>query len=188
MAFLQTKTNRNLYVGVAHPITIHIADESDENIILNSNDLIINKIDNGKYTIQANKTGKTKLRVNGKTFGQTFYFDVKKIPTPTATLNQPSNELALTKALWQQQKSLLAEVKGFDFETDCHIESFVFTYLPQREDAVVITNNSAFFNSQIIDVQQLAKLKDVIHFTEIKAKCAGDMESRLLNTMVFEIR
>jgi hypothetical protein len=188
MAFLQTKINQNLYVGVAHQISVHVAECDDENIKLSSNDLIINKIENGKYIIQADKTGKVKLRVDGKTFGQTFYFDVKNIPRPLAILDQQNNENTMTKEKWALQKSLIAEVKDFDFETDCKVESFVFTYIPQREDAVEITNSSANFNAQIIDIQKITKPKDVIHFTEIKAKCQGDTEARLLNTMVFEIR
>lgn len=84
--------------------------------------------------------------------------------------------------------SLAAVLKDFDFNAKCSVQSFTLHYIPKREDAIELKSQGSFFSSRVRGAVQAAKRGDQYAFTNVKARCPGDIAARSVNGLVFQIK
>lgn len=184
---IETPTSRILYQNIEKGFSVNMAKEELSNIKLSSKNLIINQLENGKFTLKATKTGKAYLKISGNHFSQIFDFKVKSLPTPLIKLGGKLLEGTLTPNEFLQYQNLQATVPDFDEAIDYEISSFVFHYLPKNEDEIELLQQGSAFSAEAKALQQKAKSGDIFYLTDIVAKYNGQ-EINGLNTLVFVIK
>ncbi|MCP4443466.1 MAG: hypothetical protein GY810_31570 [Aureispira sp.] len=95
---------------------------------------------------------------------------------------------AMKAAEFKIYNSLAAVLKDFDFEAKCSIQSFTLHYIPKREDAIELKGMGAYFTRTISRAVQAAKRGDQYAFTDVKARCPGDIAARRVNGLTFQIK
>ncbi len=177
------------YIGVDNPISVAAAGVSSNDLRVNATGVTLSG-SGSKYTVTAKTPGDATIAVSGGGLNQSFAFRVKRIPDPVAQLpiGTGGGGGAIGNGTFKAVSSLVAVLKGFDFDAKCAIQSFNFTYLPKRQDPVVYPNSGGSYNSNISGAVQKAKPGDTYYFDEVKARCPGDDAGRLINSLVFTIK
>lgn len=177
------------YIGVDNPISVAAAGVSSNDLRVNATGVTLSG-SGSKYTVTAKTPGDATIAVSGGGLNQSFAFRVKRIPDPVAQLpiGTGGGGGAIGNGTFKAVSSLVAVLKGFDFDAKCAIQSFNFTYLAKRQDPVVYPNSGGSYNSNISGAVQKAKPGDTYYFDEVKARCPGDDAGRLINSLVFTIK
>lgn len=178
-----------VYIGVENPVTI-VKPKTYTQVYLEGEGNIEHKKD-GKYFVKVNKAGKTNLVVANPTTGHKipFVFYKKPIPQPNLQLGgYTKSDGEINKNVFQQQKSLKAVLKDFDFDATCHVQSFYLYHIPKREDAIEYSNEGSSFSKEILHAIQQASDGDQYIFTNAKAICPGDKAGRYISSLSFQIK
>ena len=68
------------------------------------------------------------------------------------------------------------------------LAGFELVYAPKREDPIVVINGSGSFTSESKGLLNRAKPGDAYYFNNVRARCPGDVTSRKINSLVFQIK
>ncbi len=175
------------YIGVDNPVTISIPGNDSENILVEC--LACNiKGWKGRYTVTAKKPGEAKVivSVDGRPPTE-FKFRVKRIPDPVARLSRNSGG-SIGVGEFKNQGGLGAFLDHFDFDAKCKVQGFNLTYIERGKTQVSSANAGARYNNESKDLINKAKPGDTYLFTNVKAKCPGDLAGRRINSLAFMIK
>jgi hypothetical protein len=115
-------------------------------------------------------------------------FVVKRIPDPIAAINGTVTEGQISTGTLKAVQGIGAVLKDFYFQgVRFDVTSFECVYIPRRQDARIVINNGARFNSQVSGFIQGCKPGDQIIFRKIKAS-GPDGSTRNLNSIPLEIK
>ena len=112
---------------------------------------------------------------------------MKRIPDPVAKLGRKKGG-TMSPAEFRAQEGVLWALENFDFEAQCKILGFEMARVPKKDDAKIEKNSGGRFRGGAVTIKDAAKRGDTYFFSDIKAKCPGDIHGRELNPMVFKIR
>ena len=151
------------YAGVENPLSVSAAGvPSDQVLVSANNGLVLEKISNGKYRINA-------------------------IPNPVVMMgNKLGGEISAAEIKVHQ--GLRTVLENFDFDALCRIQSFEVTRAPKGDEVRSATNRGASYQANAQRIINQARRKDVFYFDKIKVRCPGDDHNRTLNSLIFHIK
>ena len=165
-----------------------MAGVSNEAITLSSSDLRIRKVNDGKYIHHGIETGTAHVIVEAPNVPkQIFTFRVKGMPNPVTRLGN-QNSGALLSGTFKAQAGIGAWIDNFDIDARCKVISFDMTWVSKDKDPITLTNLGARFQKEANELIMKAKVGDRYFFDQVRAKCPGDKEARLINSLAFSIK
>lgn len=175
------------YIGVENPITIAAAGVPSEQLKVSCSGATM--VGSGsKRTIKVDKQGTAIISLSGGGLEKTdFEFRVKRIPDPIVKLGNKVDGL-IGSGEMKAQKGLIPELVGFDFGARCDIQSYTLYYTRTRQDPVEIQGTGNSFPQNVLNVITQAKPGDQYAFTEVKARCPGDITARRVNGLSFKVK
>ena len=179
-----------LYIGVDNPVRLELAGVNPTEIRAEifGGAGKIQKSGDKDYIVTVTKPGAVKIKLSGTGLQpREFDYIAKRIPDPIARLSNSTGGMMGTGEI-KAQGGLGAFLDNFDFDARCNIQGFNLTRIPQRADPVEVVNAGPRFNANSIRLIRNAKPGDVYYFTNVKAKCPGDIAGRKINSLVFKIR
>lgn len=177
-----------MYVGVDNPLSISVAGVPSHRTVVRADGTPLQHLSGSKYMARPTTTGRAKIKISAPGMAEeVFEYRIKRIPDPTPSLsgNTGGN---IKAAEFRVQEGIYPELKDFDFDARCKVIGFEMVRVPKSGDAQMVLNNGGKFNSVVKQLVQKAKARDRYYFDNIKAKCPGDVHSRKLNSMVFNIK
>jgi gliding motility-associated protein GldM len=182
------------YVGVTNPVSVAAAGVSSNALKVNCSGggCSMTKTGNGKYNVKVSSPGQTAvITVSGGGLTPTkFDYRVKRIPDPVAQIGGGPNKAGGTmrSGEFKAQKGVYADLKNFDFEARCEIQSYEMTRVPQRQDPITERQNGGSYRGRVATLVGMAKAGDVYYFDNIKARCPGDKAGRRIPGLIFKIK
>lgn len=175
------------YIGVDNPITIAAAGVPSEQLRVSCSGATM-EVSGGKRTIRVDRPGTATISLSGGGLAKTdFEFRVKRIPDPVVRLGGKIDGLIGSGEI-RAQKGLIPTLENFDFGARCDIQSYVLYYTRTRQDPVELQGTGNTFPSNVQQAIEQAKPGDQYAFTEVKAKCPGDITARRVNGLSFKVR
>lgn len=175
------------YIGVDNPITLSAAGVPSEQLRVQAEGATISG-SGARRTVQVKRQGEAKIILSGGGLAPTtFNFRVKPIPNPEVKLGGKMDGV-IRSADFRVQPGLYPELKDFVFDAKCDIQSYTLFYTPKGGDPIRYTGQGRRFTGEIADAVRRAKAGDDYVFTEVKAKCPGDVTGRRVNGLAFKIR
>ncbi|HFB99277.1 MAG TPA: gliding motility protein GldM, partial [Phaeodactylibacter sp.] len=168
------------YLGVDNPFSVSAAGVPSKDVQVSSNDVRMEKIQNGKYNVKPKRLGKAKIIVSGGGLETTFEYRVKKIPDPVIRLGR-KGQTSMKPNEFKAFKGLVALLENFDFEARCNIVGFELTRLPKKGDANMVVNRGGKYTSDTKALVNQARYGDTFFFDQIRVRCPGDEASRKIN-------
>lgn len=184
-----------LYVGVDNPIQVFQTDTSTAEIRLQANRGTLTKVANGRYVLNVNSPGTLVLRAsvdeNKPILSKTLR--VRNVPDPTPGLGTtliPSDSLPVE--VFKAQKGILAQLDNFDFEVSCAVQRYKITHVgrdPLSGELIsrTLSNAGPSFELASLELIDAAVTGDLFIFSEIEARCLGDVRPRELTPLVFHL-
>lgn len=175
------------YVGVKNPITLSAAGVPSAQLKVSCEGAQMTG-SGAKRVIKPTRKGKAYITLSGGGLEPTkFEFRVKRIPDPLVTLAKQVDG-SIKAGTFKAQLGLLPELKDFEFDATCKIQSYVLYYTPKGEDPAKIDGGGPRFSGRVKSVIQRARAGDQYAFTNVKAKCPGDTAGRRVNGLSFKIK
>jgi gliding motility-associated protein GldM len=181
------------YIGVTNPIAVSVAGVSSSQVNVSCENCNLSKVDANNYNVTvsqpANREAKVKISGGGINYAKTFR--IKSIPDPVARLAASGTFTyggAVPSGVFAASGGLLAELKNFDFDAKCSIQSFVLVHVPRREDPTQAANTGPVFSGDAARLASKAKPGDSYNVMAIKGRCPGDAAGRDLGSLSFMIR
>ncbi|MCH2042641.1 MAG: hypothetical protein MK212_00750 [Saprospiraceae bacterium] len=177
------------YVGVDNPISVSASGVPSQQLKVNCTGATM-KGSGSSRTITAKKPGDCTITLSGGGLTPTkFKFRVKKIPNPTAYLTNGKMDGQVKSGTMRVQGGIIAKLENFDFDARCKIQSYDMYYTPKRQDPVpIMGNKGGTFTGKSKKAVQQAKNGDVYQFVNVKARCPGDTNGRLINGLSFNVK
>jgi gliding motility-associated protein GldM len=180
------------YVGVTNPIAVSVAGVSSSNINVSCDGCSLSKRDANNYDATVSvPNGEAIVRISGGGINYSKKFRRKAIPDPSPRItvgdDKSSRGGMIQSGTFSVNNGLIAELKNFDFDAKCSIQSYSLVRVPRREDPQQ-ANVSGPSNSEAERLQRMARPGDTYQFMEIKARCPGDQVARSVGSMSFFIR
>lgn len=172
MAVVSPTKMNVFYRGVPNPIEVSVPGFSPEDLQVSGNGVTLKRIKPGQYeaTVRDNAKGDAKITVkaNGRTIGKPIEFRLKRIPSPTASING-KREGIVSKGKLSKAQGIAASLPNFPFDLKYKVESFDVR-LKDGEYTKTIKVKGNKFNAEV--KEKIIKLKpgSDISFTNIKAK------------------
>jgi gliding motility-associated protein GldM len=179
------------YIGVSNPVAVSAAGIPTSQLKVSMSGGDISRGSDGNYVVTCSRPGKAIITVSGGGMTANKEFRVKPIPDPVAKINVGSDDQSkggtITAAMAQNITGVIAELKNFDFDARCNIQSFVLLRVPRRDD-IQQANVSGAFGPEAQRLLAQAKPGDSYQFQAVKARCPGDVAGRSIGSMSFVIR
>lgn len=187
------------FKGLDNPITVSASGVQMRDVVVTSTGEVTLKADPsglGKYFVQVNQLGTTKINIKGKRsdgtyedFGTTTY-RLARVPDPVAMIaNKKSGTCSVSEM--KQQLAVFAKLEDFFYDVKWTVLSYRLVRVPKRgEMEAPIEVGSQFFNDHrgSADVRAMAnrlQVGDRIFFEEIKAVGPDKSDVRKLPSMSF---
>lgn len=177
------------YVGVANPITVSASGISSNKLKVAVSNGRLESKGNGKYEVFVSNIGGTAtITLSGEGLpASSFPFRIKRIPSPVAYIANSMGG-AIGDGTLKVQRAIEPRLENFDFNAKCTIQGFVMRYIARRQDPLIVTNPGGSFGGEAAGLLAKAKPGDTYAFDNIKAKCPGDIASRTINSISFNVR
>ncbi len=190
--FSASPTKMNvLYIGVPNPMSITVGDAKPGTLRASLSGGSISKSGNG-WIAKVTKQGKVTLTASGTTpegkptKSFTAEFRVKRIPDPTPTLGGKLVGGNIKKGTLKAQTGIIALLKDFDFDARFTVTSYNFMLVSKGEILPVRGISGPVLNSQVKNLLNRARPKDIAIFEKIKVK-GPDGTTRTLPSITFTI-
>jgi hypothetical protein len=182
------KTNV-LYVGVPNPIAVSAGTASIAEITMTCKKGAVVPNEAGQQTLVCTKPGLDTLIVVAPdgSVGK-FNFKIKKLPDPTPKLNGQHVSGSISAEDLKACNEIKPVFDNFGFEPKCTISGFNFSYIPKKQDPVSLVATNPKFDVKIAEQIVKGKPGDYFMFSNISAKCQGDVTPRILAPLVFLIK
>jgi gliding motility-associated protein GldM len=170
------------YIGVENPIEVSAAGASSNSLKVSLSSGDIRKKDANNYVVTVSRPGECIVTVTGDGgLSATKKFRIKAIPDPVPVLALGSEKDKkggpLPTGIIQSLGGIIAELKNFDFDAKCSIQSYVLVHVPRRDDPRQ-ANVTGPINGEAQRLLGQAKPGDSYSFMNIKARCPGDVAAR----------
>ncbi len=192
-AFVMAADKMNvLYVGIENPFSIAVEGVMTKDLeLVDATGTVQIRPSNtvGKFLLTPQSPGLVKLQIRQKSSKKVLgeqEFRLKRIPDPVVRLSSGRGKFDAGAVDYRQ--GLIAELPNFDFEAKCQVISFTLTYTRRQQDPIQIEVRGAAFEGQARAAIQAAGIGDNYTFSNIKVRCPGDANSRVVDPLVINIR
>lgn len=177
------------YIGVNNPITVAASSIASKYLELSAKNAMLKSVGNGQYTVTCSKPGKAVITVQNRKTSKTknFEFRIKRIPDPIVRLGKQTNGLMLSGE-FKAQLGLIACMDNFDFDAKCKVVAYTLYYTQKGMEPIELKGTGGRFEGEILNTTKQAKPGDQYAFTNVKARCPGDVASRKINGLSFKIK
>lgn len=183
------------YLGVENPITVAVEGIPDEVVKVHSDQVTLEKVGIGKYTVKASKPGTVKILVYGDGFETAeFEFRVKRIPDPVAAMYMKNGTYWMQGEIsaddFKQAAKLGANMGDFMFAVTTEITSFTITRVPANGEVVELRDipGNIDFSGYVRELIDAAMPGDTYYFNDVEGKFPGTDKPWKLNSLVFRIQ
>ena len=172
MAVVSPTKMNVFYKGVPNPIDVSAPGFSPEHSQVVGSNVTLKRIKPGQYEAIVGKKAKGEAKItvkaNGRNVGSPITFRLKRIPSPTASING-KKEGTMSKGKLSKAQGILASLPNFPFDLKYKVESFDVR-LKDGEYTKTIKVKGNKFTPEV--KEKIIKLKpgSDISFTNIKAK------------------
>ena len=172
MAVVSPTKMNVFYRGVPNPIEISVPGYSPEDLSVSGTNVTLKRIKAGQYeaTVRDKAKGVSKITVkaNGRTIGKPIEFRLKRIPSPSASING-KKEGVMSKGKLSKAQGIAATLPNFPFDLKYTVQSFDVR-LTDGEYTKTIKVKGNKFTAEV--KEKILKLKpgSDISFTNIRAK------------------
>ena len=172
MAVVSPTKMNVFYKGVPNPIEISVPGYSPEDLTVSGTNVTLKRIKPGQYeaTVRDKAKGDSKITVkaNGRTIGKSIEFRLKRIPSPSASING-KKEGIMSKGKLSKAQGIAATLPNFPFDLKYTVESYDVR-LTDGEYTKTIKVKGNKFTAEV--KEKILKLKpgSDISFTNIRAK------------------
>ena len=172
MAVVSPTKMNVFYRGVPNPIEISVPGYSPEDLTVSGTNVTLKRIKPGQYeaTVRDKAKGESKITVkaNGRTIGKPIEFRLKRIPSPSASING-KKEGIMSKGKLSKAQGIAATLPNFPFDLKYTVQSFDVR-LTDGEYTKTIKVKGNKFTAEV--KEKILKLKpgSDISFTNIRAK------------------
>lgn len=176
------------YLGIDNPITVAVAGVPSDKVKLNSTDVLLTDVGDGKYNVQPKQIGLATIKVIAEgAEPRDVTFRVKRIPDPVARVGKTTGGTYPAEQ-FKEAKSVNIFISNFDFDVNCTVSGFNVVRVGKNEDPVEVVNRGADFTERTLKLIQKAAPGDIFYFDEVMGQCPGDSEPRKLNSMVYKLK
>ena len=172
MAVVSPTKMNVFYRGVPNPIEVSVPGYSPEDLSVSGSNVTLKRIKPGQYeaTVRDKAKGDAKITVkaNNRTIGKPIEFRLKRIPSPTASING-KKEGVMSKGKLSKAQGIAASLTNFPFDLKYTVESYDVR-LTDGEYTKTIKVKGNKFTTEV--KEKILKLKpgSDISFTNIRAK------------------
>jgi len=172
MAVVSPTKMNVFYKGVPNPIEISVPGYSPEDLTVSGTNVTLKRIKPGQYeaTVRDKAKGDSKITVkaNGRIIGKPIEFRLKRIPSPSASING-KKEGIMSKGKLSKAQGIAATLPNFPFDLKYTVESYDVR-LTDGEYTKTIKVKGNKFTAEV--KEKILKLKpgSDISFTNIRAK------------------
>ena len=172
MAVVSPTKMNVFYKGVPNPIEISVPGYSPEDLTVSGSNVTLKRIKPGQYeaTVRDKAKGDSKITVkaNGRIIGKPIEFRLKRIPSPSASING-KKEGIMSKGKLSKAQGIAATLPNFPFDLKYTVESYDVR-LTDGEYTKTIKVKGNKFTAEV--KEKILKLKpgSDISFTNIRAK------------------
>ena len=172
MAVVSPTKMNVFYRGVPNPIEVSVPGYSPEDLSVSGSNVTLKRIKPGQYeaTVRDKAKGDAKITVkaNDRTIGKPIEFRLKRIPSPTASING-KKEGVMSKGKLSKAQGIAASLTNFPFDLKYTVESYDVR-LTDGEYTKTIKVKGNKFTTEV--KEKILKLKpgSDISFTNIRAK------------------
>jgi gliding motility-associated protein GldM len=172
MAVVSPTKMNVFYRGVPNPIEVSVPGYSPEDLSVSGSNVTLKRIKPGQYeaTVRDKAKGDAKITVkaNDRTIGKPIEFRLKRIPSPTASING-KKEGVMSKGKLSKAQGIAASLSNFPFDLKYTVESYDVR-LTDGEYTKTIKVKGNKFTTEV--KEKILKLKpgSDISFTNIRAK------------------
>ena len=172
MAVVSPTKMNVFYRGVPNPIEVSVPGYSPEDLTISGTNVTLKRIKAGQYeaTVRDKAKGESKITVkaNGRTIGKPIEFRLKRIPSPSASING-KKEGVMSKGKLSKAQGIAATLPNFPFDLKYTVQSFDVR-LTDGEYTKTIKVKGNKFTAEV--KEKILKLKpgSDISFTNIRAK------------------
>jgi len=172
MAVVSPTKMNVFYRGVPNPIDVSAPGFSPEDLQVSGTNVTLKRIKPGQYeaTVRDKAKGDAEISIkaNGRNIGKPIAFRLKRIPSPTASING-KKEGKMSKGKLSKAQGILASLPNFPFDLKYKVESFDVR-LKDGEYTKTIKVKGNKFTSEVKEKIITLKPGSDISFTNIKAK------------------
>ena len=172
MAVVSPTKMNVFYRGVPNPIEVSVPGYSPEDLEVSGTNVSLKRIKPGQFeaTVRDKAKGDSKITVkaNGRTIGKPIEFRLKRIPSPSASING-KKEGVMSKGKLSKAQGIAATLPNFPFDLKYTVQSFDVR-LTDGEYTKTIKVKGNKFTAEV--KEKILKLKpgSDISFTNIRAK------------------
>lgn len=184
---VRTGLGDTLYTGVDNPLEVVTPGTDAGTITLQYPNATFRSDGGHRYTMIVGWPGTANLNVysDGQLIGSRELV-TKRLPDPVARLGRVWDG-RMSPSQFKAQGGVGAFLDDFPYNARCDIVGFQLSRLPSAGPRVRVDNAGARFVTAAKALRDSASSGDVYLFTNVRAKCPGDIASRSVNPMVFII-
>jgi len=182
-----------LYIGMDNPVYVHVDGIPDDSLVVTCAKGSVKRERCGLYFIKPETIGEVFIQVsdnNGRVFGNSGKFYIKRLPEPVPLLGANYFEENLKADVFKAQGGIAAvppESRG-SFCYSCNVGRYFITRVSKTGNRQTLKNKGAKLERQASAIIQRASAGDIYIFSDIQAKCPGDDAWRTLRSLVFFIQ
>lgn len=182
-----------LYIGMDNLVYVHVDGIPDDSLVVTCAKGSVKRERCGLYFIRPETIGEVFIQVsdnNGRVFGNSGKFFIKRLPEPVPLLGPSCFEENLKSDVFKAQGGIAAvpPTSRGSFCYSCVVGSYFITQVSKAGDRHTLKNKGARFEQQASALIQQANAGDIYIFSDIQAKCPCDDAWRTLRSLVFFIQ
>lgn len=189
-----------LFVGVENQVQVTVPGISSDKIYIGSDQVEIDKLEDGIFNIRAKHAGKVTLTVHGEGFQyKNFDVEVKQLPDPMKSVKDPIAALRLANGQIIRDGEVTAsdfqKAMGVGFVKDAltgknkfEVVSFSVVWVRKDNDPAEVPCKSANFSEKAKALVNSAKSGDSFYIENVMVKTPNETEPRKVNSLVFRIK
>ncbi|WP_222165116.1 GldM family protein [Edaphocola aurantiacus] len=175
-----------LYAGVPNPVSILVSGYKPEDVKMEMDKVVINRVDPVHYIFTPNAPGSVTLKIYGKEkIIESYTYRVKTIPAPTVTLAGISDEGKISRQELLAQIGLVSSLNGFDYNVPQPVSQYrVRVFRDGHKLADQSFANGPKFTAEYNRMVNEVQVGDVIVFSEIQCLNPQNGQQKSLNPYI----
>lgn len=159
-----------LYAGMPNPVSILVSGYKPEDIKVEMDKVVINRIDPAHYIFTPDAPGTVTLKIYGKgKIIETYTYRIKTIPAPTVTLAGISDEGKISRQELLAQVGLVSFLNGFDYNVQQPLSRYrVRVFRDGNKLADQSFSNGPKFTAEYNRMVSQVQTGDVVVFSEMQ--------------------
>ncbi len=178
-----------IYVGIDNLILLDIPEHAAAELHVAAKGAEVVYIANGKCILRVQKPGAVQVTIYTASEDlRTFEYLAKRLPDPVIYLSNHQSGGKMSSGEFKAQQGFRIKIPDIGIDYKCEILGFHLTLINAQGNEESQVNVGGKFIGEAKKLITKAKPQDRFIFDKVRAKCPGDVMSRILPTIVFMIK